>query len=902
MKKKNKFYFFIPLVSSFLFILLFFTGLYKNPDCKIYDMLLHMKPAVSENENLLLLNIDDLSISKVGMFPWSRHIMADGLILMREFGASYAVFDIEYTEDSPMGVDNNLLQQNIPASFAEAFTTMEESVQGLLRAISAGRVPASDAEVFAGDFIGLAESSKSRLLSEVNAIAKDNDEYLGQSAYFFGNTYFTVNMLPEFDPDVDEGTIQYAMENCTIPGRTESGEPWPRTAAGTRPAILPILSKSQGAGFPVIVIDDDGLRRRIDLLIEYEGKYYLQLAFAPLLDYLQNPEITVTRKSLLLKDAVFPDGTETDIIIPLDEESRFMINWPKKDFDSSFRSMSYYYLVLHNRQETGLMRNLQVMEDAGYLSYYSGNREFMDLYRRAEDIRKEVLRGGDRGRIEEYISLREDFFAETEEFLQSDAEAALSGALEEILAMDTLPEKQRQTYTEIRNQVFTYYSNSRSLFKNLSATRDKLSENLPGSFCIIGWTGTATTDRGVNPFDETYDNVGTHAAVINTILNQDFLDEAPWWGSVLLALIGGFGVFFITRKMEALPSLFSGIGFLFLIFAAGTVLFFTAKSYIGMLQPLLTTGVTFAAMTIIKFIVTSREKSYIRNAFGHYLSGEVINELIDNPEKLQLGGDKKYMTAMFTDVKGFSTISEALDPSELVRLLNHYLTVMSDIILDLKGTIDKYEGDAIISFFGAPVSLEDHAERACLAAIKMKQAEEEFNERFIREKLAPSPLLTRIGINSGEMVVGNMGTERKMDYTIMGNSVNLAARLEGVNKQYGTWLLMSGRTYDNGGSKFFTRRLDRVRVVGIHEPVRLYQLIGEKDGVDNTVKEGVEIFHQALDFFENKEWAMARENFLKAAEIIPGDGPAEKYIARCNEYLNTPPEESWDGVYNLTEK
>ena len=187
----------------------------------------------------------------------------------------------------------------------------------------------------------------------------------------------------------------------------------------------------------------------------------------------------------------------------------------------------------------------------------------------------------------------------------------------------------------------------------------------------------------------------------------------------------------------------------------------------------------------------------MRNAWGHYLSSEVINDLLANPEKLNLGGEKKFITAMFTDVRGFSTISEVLDPTALVHLINLYLTEMSDIILELRGTIDKYEGDAIISFFGAPVDLPDHARRACMAAIRMKRAETALNERFLAEKLAPSALHTRIGINTGEMTVGNMGTPQRMDYTMMGSSVNLAARLEGVNKQYGTWILISEITQDS---------------------------------------------------------------------------------------------------------
>ena len=167
----------------------------------------------------------------------------------------------------------------------------------------------------------------------------------------------------------------------------------------------------------------------------------------------------------------------------------------------------------------------------------------------------------------------------------------------------------------------------------------------------------------------------------------------------------------------------------------------------------------------------------LRKAFSTYLSGDVVEEIIADPTRLQLGGIQRNMTVMFTDIKDFSRISEQLNPTELVSLLNHYLSAMSGALMEQKGTIDKYEGDAIIAFFGAPLELPDHARRACASAIAMKRLEKELNREFAENRISPSPLFTRIGINTGDMVVGNMGTEHKMDYTVMGNSVNIAARL-----------------------------------------------------------------------------------------------------------------------------
>jgi adenylate cyclase len=227
---------------------------------------------------------------------------------------------------------------------------------------------------------------------------------------------------------------------------------------------------------------------------------------------------------------------------------------------------------------------------------------------------------------------------------------------------------------------------------------------------------------------------------------------------------------------------------------------------------------------------------------------------------------------------------------------------MSDTVLKQRGTIDKYEGDAIISFFGAPVEYTDHAERACYAAVKMKSLEMILNEQFLAEGTSPAPLLTRIGINTGEMVVGNMGTTQKMDYTIMGNSVNLAARLEGVNKQYGTWILISEPTYNELGEGYAVRKLDRVRVVGIEEPIRLYELIDKIAFTPKEKLEVLEIFNETIELFEEREYSKAKKSLQQILEIDPEDGPAKAYIARCDKFIASPPADKWDGVFNLTEK
>jgi class 3 adenylate cyclase len=292
----------------------------------------------------------------------------------------------------------------------------------------------------------------------------------------------------------------------------------------------------------------------------------------------------------------------------------------------------------------------------------------------------------------------------------------------------------------------------------------------------------------------------------------------------------------------------------------------------------------------------------LRRAFSTYLSEDVVEEIVSDPSRLQLGGIKRHMTAMFTDIRNFTRIAEALAPEQLVDLLNYYLSTMSDIILEQKGTIDKYEGDAIISFFGAPLELPDHALRACLTAIFMKRLEETINIYIEKNKLSPALIHTRIGINTGEMVVGNMGTQKKMNYTIISNAVNLAARLEGVNKQYGTWILASEGTIRETGERLLCRRLDRIRVVGINEPVRIYEVLDTSEDASAALCEQIKRFHSALDLFESRRWKDAQTAFNQVRQQFPGDQPSLLYLDRCGQFLEKEPDSNWDGVFNIADK
>nr|AXS01202.1 Adenylate guanylate cyclase [uncultured bacterium] len=451
-------------------------------------------------------------------------------------------------------------------------------------------------------------------------------------------------------------------------------------------------------------------------------------------------------------------------------------------------------------------------------------------------------------------------------------------------------------------------------------------DNFKGSFVFFGFYAPGLFDIFSTPIHSLYPGMGCHITMLDNILQGDFIRESaqPLNLTILFIVVGL--VVLIAMFSHRIPLSVGGTIF---ITAIITAISFGVYHWNGIWFPIITfiAGIlaAFISVTLYNYATEGSQKRFIKSAFSQYLSPKVIEQIIHDPSQLKLGGEKREMTAIFTDIRGFSTFSEALgDPAKLVELLNFYLTRMSDIILDNQGTIDKYEGDAIIAFFGAPVHISNHASLACRAAIGMKKAEMEINrealetglvtrevlEAMFRKGLTkniedPCPIFTRIGLNTGDMVVGNMGTPSKMDYTIMGNAVNLAARLEGINKQYNTGgILISEYTRPHIGDEFVLRPLSRVRVVGINTPVRLYELLDTASCAPPELLEMVKNWEQAFDFYEKKDFLAAGNIFETICRNNNSDMAAKMYAARCKKHLESPPDEKiWDnGVDNLTEK
>jgi adenylate cyclase len=420
-------------------------------------------------------------------------------------------------------------------------------------------------------------------------------------------------------------------------------------------------------------------------------------------------------------------------------------------------------------------------------------------------------------------------------------------------------------------------------------------EDFSGKYVFFGYYAPGLFDICTTPVSSVYPGMGMHITMLDNILRQDFISEIPLWLNVLI--IAGM-IILITVLVSysgRIPLSLGGTALILAVLVAGTFFAFVRGFWVPLIAPLSAGLAAFLAATLYNYATEGSQKRFIKSAFSQYLSPTVIEQLLANPGLLSLGGERREISIFFSDVQGFTTISEKLDPAQLTELLNDYLSFMTDTILDSGGTIDKYEGDAIIAFWNAPLNFEDHAARALSASMSCQQKLAE-RQDFFNEKYG-CRLLTRIGLNTGYAVVGNMGSSKRFDYTMLGDSVNLAARLEGLNKQFGTYLMCTETTFNHAvrSGTFFGRKLAQVAVVGKKEAVTVYEPMPEAvfRGKEYILKN----FDTARDLFYQGSFAAALPLF---EALIDQDKPAFFYADQCRYYLKNPGE--WKGFWQAMSK
>lgn len=418
---------------------------------------------------------------------------------------------------------------------------------------------------------------------------------------------------------------------------------------------------------------------------------------------------------------------------------------------------------------------------------------------------------------------------------------------------------------------------------------------------LIGEIGTGLHDEQYVPlsFGRAMSGVEIHANAIQTILSQRFLvnqSDASRQTMLVGVILLGIALFLTLSVGLSVLVFLLGV----IIYTVTTWIAFEYGVILNTFYPYSAFFVTLVVAYIYRYFTEARTLLKTEHAFGRYVSEEVVKKILENPDQLKLGGVQKTLTVFFSDIANFTSISEKLTPTELVTQLNEYLDRMSQVILNHYGTLDKFVGDAIIAFWGAPIEQPKHAQRACLAALDYMTELETLKDEWRKQKKILFE--ARIGIHTGDMIVGNVGSSKRFDYTVIGDAVNLGSRLEGVNKHFGTKILISDETYQSAKAEIEVREIDLMTVKGKTKPVRVYELLARKDELSEAQKELISVFKKGLEAYRAQEWTEAEKHFKEALKLAPDDGPSQTYLMRCEELKQAKLPKTWDGVYQLREK
>ncbi len=413
-------------------------------------------------------------------------------------------------------------------------------------------------------------------------------------------------------------------------------------------------------------------------------------------------------------------------------------------------------------------------------------------------------------------------------------------------------------------------------------------EALKDKIVIVGATAVGIYDLRVTPFSGTFPGVEVQATIMDNLLRGNFIRTPPFGLIIMLLVLVALAVMLGL----VLPRFSAAWAFIFTLivieaYVGLNYLLFTRQGLqLELFYPLGLIVLVYLGVTMQRFLAEERERERIRKTFESYVAPAVVQEMLKHPEQLRLGGERREITVLFTDIRGFTTMSENLDPEALVKLLHDFLNPMSNIIINQGGTIDKYMGDAIMALFGAPLMQADHPRLACRAALEMVGSLAALNQTWAEQ--GRPPLKVGVGVNTGPVAVGNMGSDRLFDYTAIGDNVNLASRLEGLNKYYGTSILISDTTAKALENGFILRDVDLVRVKGKVQGVRIHELLGEGEP-DPELARFLELYHQALGLYREKRFAESLDAFAQALELRPGDATCQRYVTLAQKHHETPP-------------
>jgi len=758
---------------------------YETLELKMLDLRFILEPQPPRSEKIVHIDIDDETLRKLG-FPCPRKYYADLIDILTECGSEAIVFDIHFLEPSHPTVDRKMVSLKLRDEIKERLDELEEDTVKISEQASKGASP-EDLSIYLSQLKEGIEGRSSYLLKKLDETILDHDELMA-GAIKRGHNVFIPFIFPEEETKKKITPQQEALfkQKFSLPIEYENLKKKENLYKTDRLSLSidTFFNHITGTGFVSAgSLDSDGVMRRIPLIWEYKGNLFPQLAFSSFLTLTKTPGQTieiVPDKCIKIKGIAPLTATGKDeIVLPVDEKMHMIIHWAGK-WEKAFKHIPFVGII-ELKQIRNLLEENLLRLDSKYTS------------ERLKQVKNE-------GSLKDIEQAKRDIF----EFLERNIKLSnAAGLKEEYRVIDFQRKKEKEL-------------------------KDKITRLVKGKACFVGLTATGAHDRRPIPIQPDYPMVGLHSNLLNTLLTQRFIKLASPLINHSIFLIASLVIAIITPILSPRKGMSTSFVLLGLLIALGQYLFQKHGVAINMIAPMGLIISSYIAITSYRYISEEKEKKWVRKAFSHYLSPKVMDEILADPSKLGLGGKRQELTVLFSDIRGFTTYCEKRTPEEIIPILNEYLDVMSNVILKYNGTLDKYVGDEIVAFFGAPAMEKpiNHAEMAVRTALEMFEELKKLQEKWKKE--GKEPLDFGVGINTGPMMVGNMGSTNRLDYTVIGDEVNLGARVEALTRDYNVRIILTQATYEKVKDLAEVKKLGETRVKGKAQPVVIYEVLSIK--------------------------------------------------------------------------
>lgn len=892
----------------------------RRAEDAVLDWAFQLRPPIRESERILMVDVLDQTVRQLG-WPVTRAHYGQVVLALDRLGAKDIVFDVQFkttavrpedfdpvTGSYVMRPDSRVLRHAIGASGKVTLAydfVLEDSLSPELRRRFPGIL-----EALRADFAATEAVLASRAGVDPALLAKESYNVKEEAAVAL------VAELLEKDPSLTfararesllpgdragshpqelkilqfaywtaKGTALLASKGARV--KAEGRPPAARSVHAIVPPLFPFLERTRAAAPVNAVADEDGVLRRPWTALWHRGRPHLYLGLAGALG--DGREVHLGADSLRL-------GGSPELRFPVDEGGRVLVDWAgNRRKKRGKEELPFAHLPFHAL--VGFFEDRYFHMDDNFRSFVAKASEDAGEPYHAEyvalgDRLRKVLAGelemepAEAGKIEAAMDGHR-------RAILADIAGDISG-IEKALPAITAARARENSEKELRRL--------RDLHAALRLGYDREAQLRPlveGKTCWIGSASTASGDLHSTPLGPTTPGIDALASVSNMVFTGQSIREAPRGLVAAWLLVLGVAVSFAVTHGRTSWAAAATLGIVAAALALHGGLFAWGSYLLSGAGPPGTAILVFAGVTAFKELVTERSRRKLEKELEKNTSPELVGILMEHPELLRQPR-KMVGTFLFSDIKSFTSISEKMTPEVLVPFINRYLDLTTRSLKRHRAYLDKYIGDGIMALFGVPVASDDHARCACLAALDNQALLRELNEEFARDGLPR--IKTRIGINSGEAIAGYVGAEERSDYTVLGDAVNLAARLEGANKEYETAIMASEFTQRLVASEFVFRELDRIRVVGKRNAVGIYEVVAPAGAPLPFPAGFLEAYAAALALFRARSWEESIAAFEKALALRPGDRPSGLYVDRARAFLSAPPPPDWEGVFELSSK